>query len=278
MKKLIITVAPTGSLPTRERTPYVPITPKEIAQDVYDCWNAGASIVHFHARDQEGGPAYQKEVFAAILAAVKARNCPVITQISTGGRASSTVEQRSEALDLCPEMASLTTGSTNFPDRVYENAPGLVEALAHKMLKLHIKPELEVFDAAMINNGVLLAQKGLLREPLYFNFVLNIKGALPGTPKNLFFLMEGLPVGAVWNVSVIGEPHVRLSSMAILLGGNVRVGIEDNIYLSRGVLGSNPQQVERIVCIARMLGREIATPDEAREMLGLEISPQPLVL
>jgi len=274
MQKLIITVAPTGSLPTRERTPYVPLTPEEIARDAYDCWNAGAAVVHFHARDALGQPTYKKEVFAAILAEVRARRCPLITQISTGGRAASTAEQRGEALELGPEMASLTTGSTNFADRVYDNSPGLVESLARKMHELDIKPELEVFDAAMINNGRLLADAGLVRQPLYFNFVLNLKGALAGTPKNLMFLYESLPAGAIWNVSIIGEPHVRLSAMAVLLGGNVRVGLEDNIYFERGVLASNAGQVERIVKIARMLGREIAGPDEARAILGLKIPPR----
>ena len=269
MEKLIITVAPTGNVPTREQTPHVPMTPKEIAQDAYDCWNAGAAAVHFHARDEEGKPTHRKEVFAEILDQFKIKNCPMITQISTGGRAGSGL-QRGEALDLLPEMGSLTTGSTNFPNRVYDNAPDLVETLAQKMFDNNIKPELEVFDAAMINNGIVLAEKGLLKDPLYFNFVLNVKGALPATPKNLFFLMESLPSNARWNVSIIGEPHVRLSTMAILLGGNVRVGIEDNIYYSRGVLGTNAQQVERIVKIARMLGRDIATPDEARQILGLK--------
>ncbi|MHB1654590.1 MAG: beta-keto acid cleavage family enzyme [Desulfitobacteriaceae bacterium] len=269
MEKLIITVAPTGSVPTKARTTYVPLTANEIAQDVYDCWNAGASVVHFHARDEESKPTHRKEIFGAILAKVKAKSSPVITQISTGGRAAANAEQRGEALDLGPEMASLTTGSTNFPNRVYDNSPELVDALAKKMLDNNIKPELEVFDVAMINNGILLEEKGLIKGSLYFNFVLNIKGALPATPKNLLFLTESLPPGSLWNVSIIGEPHVRLSTMAILLGGNVRVGIEDNIYFSRGVLGSNPQQVERIVHIAKLLGREIATPDEARQILGL---------
>lgn len=269
MEKMIITIAPTGSVPTKERTPYVPVTGDEIAQDVYDCWNAGASVVHIHARDEQGIPTHHKENFGTILSMVKSRSSSIITQISTGGRAASSAEQRGEALDLCPEMASLTTGSTNFPTRVYDNSPELIDFLAQKMQRYNIKPELEVFDAAMINNGLMLKEKGYIKDPLYFNFVLNIKGALPATPKNLLFLTESLPPGSLWNVSIIGEPHVRLSTMAILLGGNVRVGIEDNIYYSRGVLGSNAQQVERIVRIARELGREIATPDEARQILGL---------
>jgi 3-keto-5-aminohexanoate cleavage enzyme len=269
MDKLIITVAPTGNVPTRQKTPHVPLTPEEIVQDVYACYNSGAAVAHFHARDEEGKPTLRKDVFERILDLLEVRNCPVVRQFSTGGRAAQTDEERLAPLALRPEMASLCTGSTNFPDRAYVNPPAFVELLAKRMRELKIKPELEIFDCAMIANALALRQKGYLEGKLVFNLVLNIRGAMPGTPKNLLFLVESLPAGSLWTVSVIGEPHVALSTMAIAMGGHVRVGIEDNIYYQKGVLATNRMLVERIVRIARAVGREIASPEEAREMLGL---------
>ncbi len=251
-------------------TPHVPVAPAEIAQDIADCYNAGASVAHIHARDEEGKPTHRREIFAQIMENILARNLPIITQISTGGRAGKTFEERAEGLVLNPEMASLCTGSTNFPNMAYVNTPDFVEYLARIMQEREIKPELEIFDTAMINNALNLAKAGLLREPLQFNFVLGIKGALPATPKNLMFLVESLPPGALWTVSVIGPNHVPLSTVALAMGGHVRVGIEDNIYYAKGVLATNTKLVERIVRIAREVGREIATPDEARQILGLK--------
>lgn len=273
MNKLIITIAPTGNVPTREMTPYVPVSPEEIAREIVDCHNAGAAVAHIHARDEEQRPTHRREVFAEILHRLEAAGCPVIRQFSTGGRHGKTFEERSENLSLNPEMASLSTGSTNFHNMAYVNAPDLIEFLAGIMKERKIKPEIEVFDTAMINNAVLLAQKGLIREPLQFNFVMGIKGALPATPKNLFHLMESIPQGSPWTVSVIGPQHVPLSAIALALGGHVRVGIEDNIFYARGDLATNVRLVERIVRIAREIGRAIATPDEAREILGLKNDP-----
>lgn len=270
MDKLIITIAPTGNVPTREMTPHVPVTPEEITRDIVDCYNAGAAVAHIHARDEEQHPTPRAEVFAEILERLEATGCPIIRQLSTGGRHGKTLEERSQNLTLNPEMASLSTGSTNFPNMAYVNAPDLIEYLAGMMKARNIKPEIEVFDTAMINNAVLLAQKGMIREPLQFNFVMGIRGALPATPKNLFHLVESIPAGSPWTVSVIGPQHVPLSTIALAMGGHVRVGIEDNIYYAKGDLTTNVRLVERIVRIAREVGREIATPDEAREMLGLK--------
>ncbi|WP_027719370.1 3-keto-5-aminohexanoate cleavage protein [Desulfovirgula thermocuniculi] len=270
MEKLIITIAPTGNVPTREMTPHVPVTPEEIARDIMDCYRAGAAVAHIHARDENQKPTHKVEFFAEILRRLDELGCPVIRQLSTGGRHGRTLEERSANLQLNPEMASLCTGSTNFPNMAYVNPPDLVEHLARIMLERNIKPEIEVFDTAMINNAVLLKEAGLLREPLHFNFVLGIRGALPATPKNLFHLVESLPPGSTWTVTVIGPQHVYLSTIALAMGGHVRVGIEDNIYYQKGVLAKNVQLVERIVRIARAVGRDIATPDEARRILGLK--------
>lgn len=270
MNKLIITIAPTGNVPTREMTPHVPLTPEEIARDIYDSYNAGAAVAHIHARDENGRPTHRKEIFAQILSRMEALNCPVVRQISTGGRAGRTFEERAGALQLNPEMASLTTGSTNFPNMAYVNEPDFIRMLSVEIKSRNIKPELEVFDLAMVANAVKLYNEGLLTLPLQFNFVLNITGALPGTPRNLVFLVDSLPPDALWTVSAMGKSHVPLSTMAIAMGGNVRVGIEDNIYYDRGVPATNPKLVERIVRIAREVGREVATPDEARSILGIK--------
>ena len=274
MDKIIITIAPTGNVPTRERTPHVPITPDEIARSVRECRQAGAALAHLHARDTEQRPTYRGEVFRDIVAAVRASS-DIITQVSTGARAGRTAAERAECLAAGAEMASLTTGSSNFATQVNDNAPDLVEQLCREMTQRGVVPEIEIFDAAMISLAVTLAEKGLIPKPLHFNLVLGVPGSLPATPKNLFFLYESLPrygelaKDLTWQVTVVGPPHVDLSVMAMSLGGNVRVGLEDNIYYARGVLAANSRLVERMVGIARAMGREPATPEEARALLKL---------
>lgn len=270
MEKLIITIAPTGNVPTKSMTPHVPVTPAEIVEDVVACYERGAAVVHIHARDAEGKPTSELNCFAEIVTAIDRTGCPIIKQISTGARAGKTAEARAEALALNPVSASLSTGSSNFPNSANLNEPSLVEYLAQTMLERNIKPEIEIFDAAMISNALDLKKKGLIKDPLQFNLVLGVKGSLPATPKNLFFLVESLPPDAVWSVSIVGAQHLPLSVMAMALGGHVRVGIEDNIYYSKGVLATNIALVERIAGIAKAMGREIATPDDVKRIWGLE--------
>lgn len=270
MEKLIITIAPTGNVPTKTMTPHVPVTADEIAKDIVACYERGASVAHIHARDAEGNPTSELNSFAEIVGAIGRAGCPIIKQISTGARAGKTAEARAEALALNPVSASLSTGSSNFPKSANLNEPGLIEYLTRTMFTRNIKPEIEIFDAAMISNAVDLKKKGLIKEPLQFNLVLGVKGSLPATPKNLFFLVESLPPDSVWSVSVIGAQHVPLSVMAMALGGHVRVGIEDNIYYTKGVLATNIALVERIAGIARAMDRDIATPADVRRIWGLE--------
>ncbi|EAX46687.1 protein of unknown function DUF849 [Thermosinus carboxydivorans Nor1] len=269
MEKLIVTVAPTGNVPTKAMTPFVPVTPEEIAEDIAACYEKGAAVAHIHARNEEGRPTHEIKFFAEILRRLDEKGCPIIRQISTGARAGKTAQDRAEALALNPASASLATGSSNFPTSANVNDPALIEYLAKIMLERNIKPELEIFDTAMINNAVQLHKAGLLKEPLLFNLVLGVKGSLPATPKNLFFLVESLPPNSVWSVSVIGPQHVPLSMIAMALGGHVRVGVEDNIYYSKGVLATNVTLVERIVNIAKAMGREIATPDDVKRIWGV---------
>lgn len=270
MEKLIITIAPTGNVPTKEMTPHVPVTPAEIARDVAACYEAGAAVAHIHARNEQGLPTAKKEFFAKILAEPQLAGCPIVKQLSTGARGTRNKEERAEVLSLAPFSASLATGSSNFPKSGNINEPALIEHLAGIMKDKHIKPEIEVFDTAMIANAERLCKKGLLEAPLHFNLVLGVKGSLPATAKNLFFLVSSLPAGSTWSVSVIGAQHVPLSTIAIALGGHVRVGIEDNIYYTHGVLGTNVQQVKRIVEIAKAMGREIAAPEDVARIWGVK--------
>lgn len=269
MEKLIITIAPTGNVPTKAITPHVPIKASEIVDDLIACYKKGASVAHIHARDEEEKPTCDSQYFAETVHLLDAAGCPILKQISTGARGGKSGEARAEALTLRPESASLATGSSNFSASVNANDPKLIEYMAKIMLDKNIKPEIEVFDAAMINNAMELKKAGLLKEPLLFNLVLGVKGSLPANAKNLFFLVESLPPAAVWSVSVVGPQHVNLSVIAMALGGHVRVGIEDNIYYSKGVLATNIALVERIAAIAKSVGRELATPEDARRIWGI---------
>jgi 3-keto-5-aminohexanoate cleavage enzyme len=269
MEKLIITVAPTGSVPTKEMNPHLPVTPQEIAETAVRCREAGASLIHVHARDAAGTPTLDPEVFAETHARVQART-DLIVQISTGGRAGMVPEARIAAVRrLRPEMASLTTGSMNFPDRVYANPFSEIELFASVMHEVGTKPEMEIFEPGMIANALRLVDQGLAQAPLHFDFVLGSHGSLPATPKNLLFLSESIPEGATWTVAAVGRWQLPMAMLAIVMGGHVRVGLEDNIYYRKGELASNEQLVARVARIAAELGRPLATPDEARHILGL---------
>jgi len=273
MNKLIITVAPTGSLPKKSQNPHVPITPEEIIGAGIRCESAGASIIHVHARNlKDESPSTDYSLFEEIYEGLKAKT-NLIIQISTGGRAGMSYEARCERLRLRPEMASLTTGSVNFPTSVYENSPDLIETLAKDMKKFGIKPEIEIFDLGMINNAVLLAKSGLAETPLHFDFVMGLKGAMPATIENLVFLKNTIPPDATWTVAGVGPAQLSMGAHAILMGGHARVGLEDNIYYRRGEPATNEALVERMVRLSEELGREVATPDEAREMLNLQSRP-----
>lgn len=269
MEPLIITVAPTGNVPTKAMTPHVPITPLEIATDIAACWQAGAAVAHIHARDAAGQPTADPVYFAAISRLLEEKKCTIVQQLSTGARGGRTPAERAAVLELRPRSASLATGSSNFPHSGNINEPAMIDSLAQTMLRQQIKPEIEVFDAAMLHNAVRLQAAGLLKPPLLFNFVLGVKGSLPATPKNLFFLYESLPPDAVWSVSVVGPQHVPLSAMAMALGGHVRVGVEDNVYYEKGKLATNVALVERMVTLAAAMGRPLANRDDVFRLWGI---------
>jgi len=269
VEKLIITAAMVGAEVTRQENPNLPFTPEEIAQAAEEAWKAGASIIHLHVRDEQGKATQSAAVFREAADRIS-RRCDVIIQVSTGGGVGMTAEERIQSLTLNPEMATLTTGTVNFGDGVFYNPPKDIETFARAMKERGVKPEIEVFDVGMIGGALALVKKGLVQPPLHYDFVMGVPGGIPGTPRDLLHLVESLPAGSTWSVAGIGRAELPLGVMAIIMGGHVRVGFEDNVYYSKGVLAeSNAQLVARIVRLARELGREVATPNEARAILGL---------
>ncbi len=269
MDKLIITAAPTGNVPTRSINPFLPVTPDEIAADVSLCRQAGAAVAHIHARDEKGKPTTDLNVFKAIMEKVR-EQCDIIVQFSTGARGGSGAAERGACIALKPEMASLSTGSSNFAASVNYNPPGLIKELAGRMAEHGVKPEIEVFDISALEYAEHLVEKGLLEKPLHINLVLGVPGSMQGNPRNLFYMVESLPAGCTWSVAAIGKSHKQLSALALVLGGHVRTGIEDVPELEPGNPLSNAALVERIASLAGIYGREIASPEEARVILGLK--------
>lgn len=269
MERLIITAALTGAEVTREQQPALPVTPDEIAAAAEACVQAGASIVHLHARRPDGIPTQDKEVYREIITAIRAR-CDVIVQVSTGGAVGMTPAERLAPLTLAPEMATLSMGSVNFGGEVFLNHPADMEVFARAMQGHGVKPELEIFDSGMLSTADRWLQKGLLESPVHVNLVLGVPGAMAGTPESLMFLRSQLPNRVTWTVAGIGPAQLPLGVMAILLGGHVRVGFEDNIFFRKGELAtSNAELVARIARISREMERPVTTPAEARAILGL---------
>ena len=269
MQKLIITAALTSAEVTRAQQPALPISPEEIAIAAAECAQAGASIVHVHARLPDGTPTQDKDIYRQIIAEVKKR-CNVIVQVSTGGAVGMTPQERLAPVTLRPEMATLSMGTVNFGGDVFMNPPAEMELFAQAMREQGVKPELEIFDSGMLTTVHRWLKKGLLTGPQHFDFVLGIPGGMAGTPEALMYLRSQLPAQSSWTVAGIGPAQLPLGTLAIVLGGHVRVGFEDNVYYRKGELASsNAQLVARIARISRELDRDVATPDAARQMLGL---------
>ncbi len=268
----IITVAITGALPTKKDTPAVPVTPEEQIESTHEAYDAGASLVHIHVRNEDQTPGSDADKYHAVQEGVK-KYCPgMIIQFSTGGRGRDQ-DQRGGMLHHRPDMASLATGSVNFPSNIYENPPDFVESLASKMLEFNVKPEIEVFDAAMLYNAASLVKKGLLKSPVHLQFVLGIPNALPARRPLLEFLIKEsqdvLP-GSTWAAAGIARHQFEVNQWCLELGGHCRTGLEDNIKFDRDRLASsNAELVTKIVNVAGDYGRRPATSKEAREILGL---------
>ena len=262
-------MALTGNVPTKDMNSNLPVTADEIAADVRRCADAGAVLFHVHARDAHQQPTLDINAFKERSRKIKQAAPEVIIQLSTGARAGKDWDARANPVRLLPEMASFTTGSNNLPGIIYENSPQFIEFLAQVFKETGVKPEIEVFESGMINNALYLVDKGFLEAPLHFQFVLGAPGAMPGTVKNLLFLSESIPCGGTWTVAGIAKAEIPLAAAAVVMGGHVRVGLEDNLWMPDGSPASNPRLVEKVVAIAREVGRDIAGPEEARTILSL---------
>ncbi|OPY30759.1 MAG: hypothetical protein A4E28_00136 [Methanocella sp. PtaU1.Bin125] len=258
-------------MPRKADTPHVPLTPEEIAEDCHKAYKLGASVVHVHARDERGEPTYRKEVYARIFSLIRERCPDMIICASTSGRTDRDPGHRTEVLALRPDMASLTLGCVNFPGQPAINTPDEVATLARAMDLHGVKPELEIFEPGFVGTAKHMLTLGQLRAPLHFNLLLGSRGSIPAGMRDLVYLTDSLPPGSTWTAAGIGRHQAGVNAAAILMGGHVRVGLEDALHYDpqRRVLATNEQLVRRIVAIAGELGREIASPAEAREMLGL---------
>lgn len=272
MQKLIITAAICGAEVTKEHNPAVPYSIVEIAREAKFAYEAGASIIHLHVRWDDGTPTQDRERFREAVEAIK-KDCPaVIILPSTGGAVGMSAEERLQPVELMPEMATLDCGTCNFGgDDIFVNTESMIKAFAVKMKKLGVKPECECFDKGMVDMAIRLAKKGYIERPIHFNLVLGVNGGISATARDLTFLVDSLPEDSTWCVTGIGKYEFDMAAVAITMGGHVRVGFEDNVYLEKGKLAANNGElVAKAVKLAKLLGRDIATPAEARKILGLK--------
>jgi 3-keto-5-aminohexanoate cleavage enzyme len=246
------------------------VTAAEIGADAARCREAGASMYHLHVRDAAGSPTQAREVFAAAIEAIRERT-DIIIQTSTGGAMGMTADERLQPLELDPEMASLTTGTANFGDDVFFNDTALMTEFYTRMQKKGVRPEFEIFEAGQMDNAFkLVKQLGPAGPLLHWDFVLGVPGSMSGEPRNLVFLVDRVPPGSTWTTTGIGRWHMPITMTALALGGNVRLGFEDNIFLHKGVKAKeNAELVSRVARVAREWDRDCATPDEARQILKL---------
>jgi 3-keto-5-aminohexanoate cleavage enzyme len=271
MEKLIITAAICGAEVTKDHHPKVPYTIEEIVQEAKAAYNAGAAIIHLHVREDDGTPTQSKARFKEAMEGIK-QACPdVIIQPSTGGAVGMSIEERMQPTELYPEMATLDCGTLNFGgDEIFVNTENDIIAFAKRFEAYRIKPELECFEKGHLDLVNRLHKKGLIQGPLHVSFVLGVNGGMTGEMRDFLFLKDSLPKDATFSVAGIGRYEFPLATLAILSGGHVRVGFEDNLYLKKGqIANTNGELVEKVVRIAQELGREIASPDEARKILGI---------
>ena len=274
MEKLIITAAICGAEVTKEQNPAVPYTVEEIVREAKSAVDAGAAIVHLHVREDDGTPTQSRARFQECEDAIY-KVCPNVILIpSTGGAVGMSPEERLQSTDTTPipEMATLDCGTCNFGDEIFDNTMPTMRTFGKRMLERGIKPEYECFEMGHLDTILTMARKGQVPgAPMQFNFVLGVPGCTPATVDNLCWLVKNIPAGSTWTSTGIGRHGFTLAAHTIVMGGNVRVGFEDNLYLEKGVLAkSNGELVDKVVRMAKLLGREVATSDEARVILGLQ--------
>jgi len=273
-EKFILNFTPTGMIPTKEMTPHVPVKPEEIIEQVLEVADLGVNMVHLHARDLETGePTYKKEIYGEIISSVHKKNKDLVLGVSTGGRDFPDFEKRSQCLELTgdakPDFGSLTLSSLNFNKQASINTPEMIQKLAKKMLDNGIRPELEAFDLGMINYAKYLINKGLIQPPYYFNLILGNIACAQANMLSLGLMVKELPDNAIWSVGGIGDWQIQMNAMSLVAGGGVRVGLEDNIFYNRErtQLALNRELIERILVVAKALGRKPYSHREAREIL-----------
>lgn len=274
---IIITAAVSGSVPTKKMNPAVPYTPKEIADAAVESHAAGAAIVHVHVRDPETGqPAFEIDLFKEVLERIRSR-CDMIVNLTTSAlnlRGPDVTAQRCQPIHLKPDLCSLDLGSMNFTTRVFDNPPEWSLKATRLMQATGVKPEIEVFDSGHIRQAIDLIEKELIDPPSYFQLCMGIRWGIGASVENLLFMKNQLPANCRWSVLGIGPAQLPMITGGILLGGNIRVGLEDNLYIRKGVLAkSNAEMVESAAELAVRLGRKVATPAEARRILGLPVDP-----
>jgi 3-keto-5-aminohexanoate cleavage enzyme len=272
-KELIVTAALVGSRPTKKMNPAVPYSPEEIAASAIECCKAGAAVAHVHVRNPiTGENEHNIDYFREVLDRIR-EACDIIVNLTTSAsylQGSDVGQRRLQPVFLKPDMCSFDLGSVNFFDRVFLNPPDWAEEAAKCMKDNDVKPEIEVFDTGHISQAIDLIRKGLIQSPPYFQICMGVKWGIEATAENLLFMKSKLPAGAVWSVLGVGKAQLPMITLAMILGGHVRVGFEDNIYVKQGVLASsNAQMVEEAVDLAERLGRRVVPPAEARGILGV---------
>ena len=277
--KRIITVAVTGAWPTRKDNSNLPVTPQEIADDVYSCWQAGAAVAHIHVREDDGTPSMRFERYQETVALIRAKkDCDICLNITSSGGTlgPGTTEEDDETRirpirELRPELCSFDCGTMNWQYRtIFENHPRFLERLGRTAQEVHVKPELEIFDIGMLYAAQHYMERGILKAPCHFQFILGAPGGVAATVEDLLTLKQRLPPGSTWAASGIGRGHIPIMLATIALGGHLRVGMEDNVFYHRGIpAASNAQLVERAVRLLGEAGLQAASPDEARRILGI---------
>jgi uncharacterized protein (DUF849 family) len=271
-KRTIITVAPTGAVPSRKDNPNIPMTPEEIANDVYECYQAGAAICHLHMRDENELGTMNRERFEKTIKLIKEK-CDIIINLTTSGQIGATYEERQAHLkSIRPEIGTFDCGTMNWLNStIFENHPHFLEQLGLTMQEYGVKPEVEIFDPGMIQTSLYYIKKGILKEPVHYQFVLGAAGGTAATVDDLLFLLRKIPQGSTWSALGIGRGHVPIILATIALGGHLRVGMEDNVVYEPGILAnSNAQLVNRAAQFIKLAGNDVATPDDAREILSLK--------
>ncbi len=281
-KKTIITCALQGAYGSKELNPNIPITPKELAEDAYNCWKAGAAIIHLHMKKEDGkSPSMEIEKFKLTKELIKEK-CDAVVNMTTSGEINSrgdcmTIGSfdkndtiRTGVIELKPELASFNVGTMNFGRIVYINPVPFTEKLANDMNEFGVKPEVECFDVGHIRAAEALIKSGHLKTPVHFQLCLGIPGGVAATIENLVYMSRLIPKDSTWSAFGIGSSHMPIMYSTLSLGGHIRVGLEDNLYYEKGVLATNVQLVERAVKAAKLFGNDIATSDDARNILGLK--------